>query len=154
MLSVLFYSAVFAPPAFAQGNAQTEHKPADLTDQLTNTHSMESTTKITTTKTLVLGGTGKTGSRVAQRLMQGGWPVRIGSRAGQQPFDWHDNATWEPALQGIHAVYITFQPDLAVPGAVETIRLFAGTAVQSDVQHTWSCCRGGGSRKRRRVNRP
>ena len=96
---------------------------------------MNSTTKTTETKTLVLGGTGKTGSRVAQRLMQDGWPVRIGSRAGEPPFDWQNNATWKPALHDINAVYITFQPDLAVPGAVETIRSFAETAVQNGIQH-------------------
>ena len=32
--------------------------------------------------TLVLGGNGKTGRRVAQRLMALGMPVRIGSRTG------------------------------------------------------------------------
>ncbi len=37
--------------------------------------------------TLVLGGTGKTGSRVAERLWGRGLPVRIGSRSGEPPFD-------------------------------------------------------------------
>ena len=50
--------------------------------------------------TLVLGGTGKTGSRVAGRLEAGGLPVRIGSRAGEPPFDWEDRGTWESVLRG------------------------------------------------------
>ena len=40
--------------------------------------------------TLVLGGTGKTGRRVAERLTARGLAVRIGSRSGAPPFDWED----------------------------------------------------------------
>ena len=38
--------------------------------------------------TLVLGGTGKTGRRVVERLRERGLPVRIGSRSGVPRFDW------------------------------------------------------------------
>lgn len=38
--------------------------------------------------TLVLGGTGKTGRRVAERLRTRGLPVRVGSRSAAPPFDW------------------------------------------------------------------
>lgn len=86
------------------------------------------------TKILVLGGTGKTGSRVAQRLTQRGFLVQIGSRSGEPAFDWLDPATWKPVLRGADAVYIAFQPDLAVPGAVDTIRSFTETAVASGVR--------------------
>ncbi|GAB3932008.1 NAD(P)H-binding protein [Larkinella terrae] len=85
-------------------------------------------------QTLVLGGNGKTGSRVLQRLSERGWPVRIGSRSGEPRFDWEDTATWKTALTDIEAVYISFQPDLAVPGAVETIRSFVETAVKTGVR--------------------
>ena len=51
-----------------------------------------------TALTLVLGGTGKTGRRVVQRLTALDVPVRIGSRSGGLPFDWEDPATWAPAL--------------------------------------------------------
>lgn len=85
-------------------------------------------------KVLVLGGTGKTGSRVVQKLMQRGWPVRIGSRSESPSFDWLDTATWKPALQGIHSVYISFQPDLAVPGATDAIRAFTEVAVKNGVR--------------------
>jgi uncharacterized protein YbjT (DUF2867 family) len=70
------------------------------------------------TTTLVLGGTGKTGRRVAQRLEARGLSVRIGSRSGEPPFDWEDRSTWAPALYGASSVYLTYYPDLAVPGAV------------------------------------
>jgi nucleoside-diphosphate-sugar epimerase len=40
---------------------------------------------------LVLGGTGKTGRRVVQRLIAQGLPVRVGSRSAQPPFDWNDS---------------------------------------------------------------
>ncbi|MER6596119.1 NmrA family transcriptional regulator, partial [Micromonospora purpureochromogenes] len=70
---------------------------------------------------LVLGGTGKTGRRVARRLTTLGVPTRIGSRAGTPPFDWTDRDTWVPALRGVGAVYLAYQPDLAAPGAVATV---------------------------------
>lgn len=88
----------------------------------------------TKSKTLVLGGTGKTGSRVVQRLEQLGWPVRIGSRSGEIPFNWEDPGTWEPVLKDIHSVYITFQPDLAMPGAVEAIGAFTKLAVGNGIK--------------------
>jgi uncharacterized protein YbjT (DUF2867 family) len=82
------------------------------------------------TKTiLVLGGTGKTGRRVAERLIRRGLPVRIGSRSGEPPLDWEDRATWALALRNMGAVYITYQPDLAVPGAVDAVRSFAELAI-------------------------
>jgi len=84
---------------------------------------------MTTGTTLVLGSTGKTGRRVAQRLRARGLPVRPGSRAGAPPFDWQDQATWAPALRGVHAAYVSYYPDLAVPGAATTIRSFATLAV-------------------------
>lgn len=84
--------------------------------------------------TLVLGGNGKTGRRVAQRLKTRGMPVRVGSRTGEPPFDWEDQATWESVLQDMVNVYISFYPDLAVPGAVEAIRALTDLAVQSGVQ--------------------
>jgi uncharacterized protein YbjT (DUF2867 family) len=83
--------------------------------------------------TLVLGGTGKTGRRVVERLKELGLPVRIGTRSGEPPFDWEDQATWEPALEGVGSVYLTYYPDLAVPGAVEAAGSFAELAVRSGV---------------------
>jgi len=84
---------------------------------------------------LVLGGTGKTGSRVVTKLQQMGWPVRIGSRNAAIPFDWNDQSTWSAALQDIDSVYISYQPDLAVPGATDTIRELASLAIAKGVTH-------------------
>ncbi|MFB6678960.1 NmrA family transcriptional regulator [Streptomyces sp. NPDC056390] len=80
---------------------------------------------------LVLGGSGKTGSRVARLLTGRGLRVRIGHRSGGTPFDRADPATWAPALEGARAVYIAYDTDLAAPGAPETICAFAELAVAS-----------------------
>ena len=84
--------------------------------------------------TLVLGGTGKTGRRVAERLRARELPYRLGSRSGATPFDWEDDSTWAPALRGIASVYVSFAPDLAVPGATATVGAFADLAVRSGVR--------------------
>jgi uncharacterized protein YbjT (DUF2867 family) len=83
---------------------------------------------------LITGGTGKTGRRVARLLEQHGLPVRIGSRSGAPPFDWEDRATWAPALDGARGVYISFYPDLAVPGATEVVAAFARQAVEQGAE--------------------
>src|SRR5687767_2512251 len=90
---------------------------------------MQSIAERTDMPTLVLGGTGKTGRRVAERLQARGVPVRIGSRSGEPPFDWEDRSTWAPALEGARAAYVTYYPDLAVPGAPEAIAAFAELAL-------------------------
>ena len=84
--------------------------------------------------TLVLGGTGKTGLRVVERLTARGLPTRVGSRSGEPPFDWHDEATWEPALRGASAAYISVYPDIAIPGAAEMAGAFAQLAVDNGVR--------------------
>ena len=78
---------------------------------------------------LITGGTGKTGSRVAQALTDLGHPIRVATRHSAPPFDWHDQTTWDDVLEGCSAAYVTFQPDLALPGADEIIAAFARTAV-------------------------
>ena len=70
---------------------------------------------------LIIGGTGKTGRRIVSRLEQLGHHVRIGSRTASPAFDWHKPEGWPQALSGMDKVYITYQPDLAVPGALEAI---------------------------------
>jgi len=87
-----------------------------------------------TNMTLVIGGTGKTGRRVAERLVALGRPVRIGSRRAQPRFDWNDPSSWRHALRDVGSAYVTYYPDLAYPGAVDAVRQFAGIAVASGVQ--------------------
>ena len=89
---------------------------------------------MTNPETLVLGGTGKTGRRVAERLIARGVPTRIGSRFGTPAFDWQDRSTWAPVLEGVRAAYVTYYPDLAVPGAAEAAGSFAELAVRSGVR--------------------
>ncbi|TNY35959.1 NmrA family transcriptional regulator [Thermomonospora catenispora] len=84
--------------------------------------------------TLVLGGTGKTGRRVAARLAERAVPVRIGSRSADPPFDWERPATWAAALEGAASVYVTYQPDLAVPQARAAIAEFTEAARRAGVR--------------------
>src|ERR1700688_3420717 len=56
---------------------------------------------------LVLGGTGKTGSRLAAKLANLGLGVRTAARHGADVhFDWDDPTTHRPALQGIDRLYL------------------------------------------------
>ena len=57
--------------------------------------------------TLVLGATGKTGSRVASRLLARGVPVRTAARSGADArFDWDEPETYAAALQGVDRIYL------------------------------------------------
>lgn len=80
---------------------------------------------------LVIGGTGKTGSRVLSRLQARGETVRSASRPG---FDWGDRSTWAATLHGATTAYLAYAPDLAFPGAPDTVadlvRLAAGSGVR------------------------
>jgi uncharacterized protein YbjT (DUF2867 family) len=57
--------------------------------------------------TLVLGSTGKTGSRVAAALFNRGLPVRTAARSGANvTFDWSLRDSYAPALDGMSRVYL------------------------------------------------
>jgi uncharacterized protein YbjT (DUF2867 family) len=79
--------------------------------------------------TLVLGGTGKTGRRIVEGLQAKGVPVRLGTPSSKPPFDWNDAATWPAALEGVGSVYVTYYPDVAIPGAAAAVGAFAELAV-------------------------
>jgi len=104
------------------------------------------------TTTLVLGGTGKTGSRVVERLRARDVPVRVGSRTADRPFDWDDRSTWEPALCGAAAAYVSFYPDLAVPGAPEAVAELAETAMKTGTRRL-VLLSGRGSEEAQRAER-
>jgi uncharacterized protein YbjT (DUF2867 family) len=87
-----------------------------------------------TKTTLVLGGNGKTGRRVATRLAARGVPVRVASRSSSPRFDWTDATTWRAAFEGVHAAYVAYHPDLAAPGAAAVLRDVARVAVESGVR--------------------
>lgn len=83
---------------------------------------------------LVVGGTGKTGRRVTERLTALGIPTRGACRSGAPPFDWQDRSTWGPALADVESAYVSYHPDVAAPGAADTINAFAATAVGRGVR--------------------
>jgi len=85
-------------------------------------------------KILVTGGTGKRDRKIAQQLTQKGHTVRIGSRSATPAFDWDTPTTWPSALEGMKAVYLTYQPDLAVPAALASIEAFTKVALEKGVQ--------------------
>ena len=84
---------------------------------------------------LVIGATGKTGSRVIARLEDKGITVRRGSRRADIPFDWEVPETWAPALTGVSKAYVTYFPDLAFPGAVEKLEAFTKVAAETGLEH-------------------
>ena len=88
-----------------------------------------------TDTTVIIGGAGKTGARVAEGLAVRGKPVRAASRSTPIPFDWDRPATWGAALAGARQAYVTFQPDLAVNGAADAIAELARIAMREGVAH-------------------
>ena len=83
---------------------------------------------------LIIGGTGKTGRRVAATLAARGVATRVASRSGETRFDWDDPATWAAALTDVSAVYVPYSPDLAVPEAPPAIRELARLAADRGVR--------------------
>ncbi|MEO1082138.1 MAG: NAD(P)H-binding protein [Pseudomonadota bacterium] len=84
--------------------------------------------------TLVLGATGKTGSRIVASLRERGLPVREGSRSATPAFDWNLEAGWDAVLAGVETMYINYSPDLAIPGATESIRNLVKAAERHGVK--------------------
>ena len=60
--------------------------------------------------------------------------MRVGTPSATPPFDWTDAASWPAALDGVGSVYVTYYPDLAVPGAAEAVGTFAEVAVARGVR--------------------
>ncbi|MEV8632450.1 NAD(P)H-binding protein [Streptosporangium sp. NPDC051023] len=83
---------------------------------------------------LVIGSTGKTGRRIVHRLAERGHPVKGVSRRSDPPFDWQEPSTWSAALRGAGSVYVSFFPDLAVPGARDAIEALASCAARAGVE--------------------
>jgi uncharacterized protein YbjT (DUF2867 family) len=80
---------------------------------------------------LVLGGTGTTGRRIADRLRSAGHQVRTASRTGSdRRLDLDDPSTWAPALDSITAAYL-MEPTVR-PG--DRLARFADVALASGVR--------------------
>lgn len=60
--------------------------------------------------------------------------MRLGTRSGWPSFDWDDLNTWSEALRGMKAVYVSYYPDIAFPGAAETVASFVKLAIDSGVR--------------------
>ena len=91
-------------------------------------------TDLMSNRTLVLGATGKTGVRVAQKLVERGLPVRTAARKGADVhFDWNDPKTFAGAVAGISRVYIV-SPVMRVDFAPD-VNHFLDVAEAAGVQH-------------------
>lgn len=97
---------------------------------------------MTTSQILVLGGTGKTGRRVADRLHTRGAATRTASRHGADVhFDWDDPATYDPALAGVTAVYLI--PPVERLDFTASVLAFLDRAEAAGVRHvTFLSARG------------
>ena len=84
---------------------------------------------------LVIGGAGKTGRRVSERLRARGIATRDVSRSTTPSFDWTEPKTWAAALDGVAKAYVTYQPDLAVDGASDAIARLSGLARDKGLEH-------------------
>ncbi|MGQ8364452.1 NAD(P)H-binding protein [Glaciecola sp. 1036] len=84
---------------------------------------------------LIIGATGKTGSRVASRLQKLGYKLKLAARKAEVYFDWSHSSTWAPAMNGIDAIYATYFPDLAMPQAKGDILALCQIAKQNGVRH-------------------
>ena len=80
---------------------------------------------------LVIGGTGKTGRRVAINLALLGHNVRVVGRQTNPIFDWEHPETYDAALKDMDRAYIVYYPDLAVPGARDAIRKLTEKALKA-----------------------
>jgi uncharacterized protein YbjT (DUF2867 family) len=88
----------------------------------------------TSSTTLVLGGTGKTGSRVVSRLTDLGRPVRTAARHGADVrFDWDDAATHPGAVAGVDRIYL-IAPVMRTTFASQ-VSAFLDLAEAAGVQH-------------------
>jgi uncharacterized protein YbjT (DUF2867 family) len=83
---------------------------------------------------LVLGATGKTGRRIVANIEAKGVRVRRGSRSATPSFDWDNEDTWDGCLDAVDAVYINYAPDLAMPGATDSIQTFVDKARRHGVK--------------------
>ncbi len=84
---------------------------------------------------LITGGTGKTGSRLAQQLRERGLEPRVASRSprgeGTVRFEWHERATFTDALAGVRAIYLVAPTDTASP--LDAMRPFIEQAIDSGI---------------------
>jgi uncharacterized protein YbjT (DUF2867 family) len=86
------------------------------------------------TYTLVLGGTGKTGSRLARALSERGQRVRTAARGGADVrFDWADPGTHPAALRDVDRLYLV--PPAMRTDFADAVSNFLDQAESAGVRH-------------------
>ncbi len=83
---------------------------------------------------LVIGGTGKTGRRVAENLIKSGNNVRVVGRKTNPAFDWENPESYDGALRNIDRAYIVYYPDLAVTGSRDAIKTLTKKALEAGLE--------------------
>ena len=100
---------------------------------------------------LILGGSGRTGSLVARRLVEHGVRARTASRRGSDVFfDWDDPATYPGALTGTDRVYLV-TPVLRVQYAGQ-VAAFLDQAEAVGVRHITFLSTYNGDRAPREID--
>jgi uncharacterized protein YbjT (DUF2867 family) len=100
---------------------------------------------------LILGGSGRTGSLVAEHIAERGISARTASRRGSDVFfDWDDPATYPGALAGTDRVYLV-TPVLRVRYA-DQVAAFLNQAEAAGVQHVTFLSTYNGDRAPREVD--
>ncbi|MFD2562969.1 NAD(P)H-binding protein [Aquimarina rubra] len=83
---------------------------------------------------VVIGGTGKTGRRVAKKLEASGYNVRVVGQKTSPALDWENPETYDAVLEGMDRAYIVYYPDLAVPGSKEAITTLTKKAIAAGLK--------------------
>jgi uncharacterized protein YbjT (DUF2867 family) len=105
-----------------------------IIEALTFPDQYERMKNMTAHQVLVLGATGKTGSRVAERLSAHEVNVRTAARSGADArFDWDNQATWEQTLRGATGLYLV-SPILRIDFA-GLVGRFLDQAERAGVRH-------------------
>lgn len=86
-------------------------------------------------RVVIVGGPGKTGRRVFERLVARGVATCAASRSSEPAFDWLDRSTWPRALHGATAAYVADHPDLAAPRTADDIGVLAHLAAEVGIEH-------------------
>ncbi len=85
---------------------------------------------------LVTGGTGKTGSRLVNRLRASGHCPSIATRtpdsADQVRFDWQDSSSYQAALDNVKAIYLVAPANVSEP--LDVMRPFIDRAIADGVE--------------------
>jgi uncharacterized protein YbjT (DUF2867 family) len=89
----------------------------------------------TTQSALVLGGTGKTGTRVTGRLAERGVSSRTAARNGARvSFDWDDPSTYSHAPPGVDRIYLV-TPFIQHSDVADRVSRFLDLAEVRGVRH-------------------